>query len=295
LIDLLDKKEDEMKKALELIDNAPDWARELEKSSPKTLEILHRLFLRFKRRTIPSMSGERGIKNIVSESINATEFFAFASQFCHKVKPGFGESALNTQHYPFTGERYEKITFEMLDSNQILEFLNIFKELTVPLDICWIMDNLERGISVRVNSPETSTPFLFDERRIGETNDFLKENGINQPIGKRAKVKLGRIPGRKRYCPFRIVYIQDNDPHFPGGTISLDYSYDTKENGVLKGMVAEGQSIPQDKDVPRDKAAEEEALKKRKQEEEASVKIRAAVDGILVIVAPKSKSKRKHK
>jgi len=265
LIDELGEKKEDITKALELVDDAPTWACELEKSSPKTLEILYRLFLRFMRRTIPSLAGDRAIKNVVSESINDIEFHAFASQFRHQVRPDFGESKLNNRHYhyPYTGETYRKITFEMLNPNQILKFLNIFKALTVPLDVLWAVDFLQGGHSVRIDSPETSTPFFFDKTRMDESIDFLKGYSINMPVAQRSTVKLGKIDGRKRYCPFRIVYTRDNDPHFPGGTICLDYSYVSTENGVLSGMPAEGYEIPDGKDGQVVYLTEEEAANKR--------------------------------
>jgi len=273
LIDLLDGKEEVMKNALELAEDAPEWARKLEKQSPRTLEIFFRLFLRFKRRTNPSLSGSTGIKIHVTESINDKEFLSFAKLFCEKVTPDFGTTHLNNQHYPFTGAAYETVTFEMLDRSLIHQFLSIFKTLEVGLHVCWINDNLQRGRGIRINSPVEKAPFLFDQDRDDETKKYCAKFGITQPVMKSVEINLGRLQRKKRYCPFRIVYTRNTDPHLPGGQIHLQYSYSSKESAQLIDSAPKGEAIPAGKDVPVDEAAEENARMQKQREEVAREQI----------------------
>jgi hypothetical protein len=58
---------------------------------------------------------------------------------------------------------------------------------------------------------------------------------------KNAKVLLGEVEGRKRICPFKIVYTRNYSPFLPGGTLKLSYTFEVRVNSVLQGMPAEGE------------------------------------------------------
>jgi hypothetical protein len=278
LIDILGFKNKQMKNKLELDTNAPSWAFEIQKESPRSLEIFYMLFIRCIRRTIPSKSGQNGIKDIISMQITDEEFLPFAKHFAGVILPNFRESKLNSSHYPYTGDKFDEIVFEMIDTELVEEFFSIFQNLKPALEICWIRDQIQSDNVIRIDNPRQKMPCLLNRKLEKERKKYIIDDlHLKRPIMTRLTVRIGEIEGRTRYCPFRIIYTRDMEPHYPGGTLKLSYSYEYSTNGILKDMVVEGEAIPKDAELPTKKDLSKSGArkKKEKEKEEAIKKIQA--------------------
>jgi len=179
------------------------------------------------------------------------EFLPFALAFSQFILPNFKESNLSALYFPFTGDHYKEIIFEMTEEEHVLQFLNIFESLELPLEICWIQDQLQQGQMVTINNPKQTAPCILDPKKADEFRALLRNKypQIKAPVTTRLTVRLGKVPGRVRYCPFRIIYTRDMAPFYPAGSVRLGYSYEVSENGILKDMVVEGEEIPEGKTV----------------------------------------------
>ncbi len=146
--------------------------------------------------------------------------------------------------------------WKIYDAEDAVAFLNLFEDLKVFFEMVCIRDSGQKGKFVTIVDPRQKAPYIFSKEHSEEFSQLCERKNIKGAVMSHLKVLIGRVPGKKRACPLKLVFTRDLWPALPGGTLKLHFFYQRSKNGIIEEELVEGEEIEEEEEEDAFKAKE---------------------------------------